>query len=99
MRTDFLSPDTISQPSIPEPYKGFMVEKVLNAIMSTHGSQALDPVKAATVIVQEVLKPAVEPPLLRLPLGAESLGAMKRHGQALVEGAGKMENLALSADF
>ena len=53
-----------------------MADYVLQAILSPEGKD-LDPTKAAEAIVQEVLYPSSDPPVLSMPLGGESLKTMK----------------------
>ena len=99
MRTNLLDPRGLSMPEIPGAYKGTMADLVLQDIANSHGNQALDPKKSAEAIVQEILKPSAEPPLLRLPLGRESFGLMKTKAAELENNATAFEKVAPRADF
>ena len=86
MRTSFIDPAKVSKGMIPVPdaYKGTIADYVLQTIVSTHGTQSLDPEKGARAVIQEVFEPTVikgadgkeTGHLLRLPLGKESCDAM-----------------------
>ncbi|KAL2049414.1 hypothetical protein ABVK25_010318 [Lepraria finkii] len=77
-----------------------MADLVLQRIANSHRDQALDPKKCRPkAIVQEILKPRVEPPLLRLPLGKESLGLTKTKAAELEINATAFEKVALQTDF
>ena len=99
MRTDFLDPQKITVPEIPEAYKGTMADHIMQMLTNGHGKQALDPKKSAEAILQEVIKSSAEPPLLRLPLGKESLEGMKAKAGDLESNATAFEKVALQADF
>lgn len=99
MRTSFVAPGTITKPVIPDAYKGTMTDFVLSAILAMHGEQKLDPRKAAEAVVEEVLGPCGTPPVLRLPLGKESLEGMRGIARRLVGNADVCEAVALGADF
>ena len=98
MRTDFVNPDKVSVPEIPEGYKGTTAEFVIGHFAAMHGMQGLDPRKTAEAIVEEVVRSSQEPPLLRLPLGGESLGNMRAKVRELERTAGAFEEVALRAD-
>ncbi|TVY51275.1 putative oxidoreductase YusZ [Lachnellula cervina] len=99
MRTSFVAPETITKPVLPDAYKGTMTDFVLSAILAMHGEQKLDPRKAAEAVVEEVLRPCGTPPVLRLPLGKESLEGMRGKAGRLVGNADVCEAVALGADF
>jgi hypothetical protein len=99
MRTNLVNPETVAVPTIPKGYKGTMADYVLQALLASHGNQALDPRKTAQAIVKEVLHPSADPPLLRMPLGKESLEGMRGRARGLLETAEKFEKVALAADF
>ena len=95
MRTSFMA--NIEFPTLPDAYKGTVAEYVMNAFASGEGFNQ-DPERTAEVIVEEVLKPSVDPPLLRMPLGKESLGKMKARGEEWKRVADASEEVALTAD-
>lgn len=99
MRTDFFDPKNVKAAELPKAYEGTMADFVMQALLASHGKQGLDPRKTAEAIVTEVLQPSTNPPLLRLPLGKESLGWMKSRAQKLSETANAFEEVALAADF
>lgn len=99
MRTKFIDPSSRDMPEIPAAYKGTMADHVLAALVSTHGKQDLDPRKAAEAIVKEVSEPSAQPPLLRMPLGKESLEDMKARAADFARTAQRFEKVALGADF
>jgi hypothetical protein len=99
MGTNFFNPNNVRVPEIPEAYRATMADFVLQALLASHGKQDLDPIKTAEAIVKEVLEPSADPPLLRMPLGKESLGGMKSRAQTLSETATAFEKVALGADF
>ena len=82
MRTSFIDPAKASAQTspCPEDYYGTPAASILEHIHTVHGSQRLDPDKAARAIVQEVLNPTMvsgDKPLLRLTLGIECVEEMK----------------------
>jgi hypothetical protein len=99
MRTRFIDPETLEKPVVPEAYKGTVTDFVLQALLSMHGTQDLDPKKAAEAIVEEVLRPCSEPPLLRLPLGRESHEKMKKMADKLIANAEGTRRLHLGRIF
>lgn len=99
MRTQLFNPETTHVPIIPEAYKGTMADYVLQGLLASHGNQALDPKRTAEAIVKEVLHPSADPPLLRMPLGKESLEGMKARARGLLDTAEAFEEVALAADF
>ena len=99
MRTSLLNPSTLQVPNLPDAYKGTMADFVMQAVLSSHGKQMLDPRKTAEAIVKEVLEPSSKTPLLRMPLGEESLKGMKSRAQEFSETASAFEKVALAADF
>ncbi|KAK4550706.1 hypothetical protein LTR36_000285 [Oleoguttula mirabilis] len=56
MRTSFLHPEKVAEnlPPISAPYKGTMVQCVLDAVLTQHGAQMLDPERSAKRIVEAV---------------------------------------------
>ncbi len=87
MRTSLLNPRTLQVPNLPDAYKGTMADFVMQAVLSSHGKQMLDPRKTAEAIVKEVLEPSSKTPPLRMPLGEESLKGMKSRAQEFSETA------------
>ena len=109
MRTSFITPDkTSAQLSpFPEAYVGTPAEYVMGHIAAAHGSQQLDPEKAARAIVYEVLNPTMIPgeggqspkQMLRLQLGRECIEDMKnRIADYSTEWSAGQEQ-ALACDF
>ncbi len=96
MRTAFMS--NVEFPALPDAYKGTIVEHVMNALASMDGFDQ-DPERTAKAIVQEVLKPSADPPLLRMPLGKESVSKMKQKGEAWKMVADAREEVALTVDY
>ena len=93
MATEFYNPANIRVPEIPVAYKGTMADFVLQAILSPH-TKTLDTEKTAKAIVEEVLHPSSDPPVLRLPLGKESLESMRAKARDLEKTAQMFENNA-----
>jgi hypothetical protein len=99
MRTDFLDPNNVKVTAMPNAYKGTMADLVMQGIFASHGQQRLDPSKAADAIVKEVLEPSADPPLLRMPLGEDTLGWMKSRSQEYLETVNAFGKVALAASF
>lgn len=99
MRTAFFDPEKLKLPALPEAYKGTIAEYAMQAIAGLHGTAAQDPKKTAEVIVQEVLKPMSDPPLLRLSLGKESVGALRKRIEDYTKTADQVESVASTCDF
>ena len=100
MRTDFMTLDNLKVQPLPEAYKGTTTEYVMNALLALNGKQALDPKRSAEAIVKEVLEPTGEQGVkLRLPLGKESLSAMKARAEGWFKVVQEREQIALAADF
>ena len=99
MRTALLDPKKSRVPAVPGPYKGTITEHVLQAITSLHSIAAQDPSKTAEVIVNEVLQPSADPPILRMPLGKESLGGLKKRVHEYTGIAEQVESVAITCDF
>ena len=98
--TDFMKPDNIKAEPLPETYKETTAESVMNALMNLDGTQALDPKRSADAILKEVLLPTGEQGVkLRLPLGKESLGAMRVRAEGWLKVVHEREQAALAADF
>lgn len=97
MATDFYNPANVRVPEIPATYKGTMADFVLQAILSPH-TKTLDTEKAAKAVVEEVLHPSSDPPVLRLPLGKESLESMKAKAGDLDKTAQMFEKKALEQE-
>ena len=96
MRTSFMG--NVEFPTLADAYKGTVAEYVVNALLSMEGLNQ-DPAKTAEAIVQEVPKPSADPPLLRMPLGKESVSKMKVRGEEWKRVADAREEVALIADF
>ena len=77
MKTAFFDPKKLKMPTIPDAYKGTITDYVLQAIAKLDSTAAQDPSKTAEAIVKEVLQPSFDPPLLRMPLGKESLNGIR----------------------
>lgn len=103
MHTSFLSPTKISSlPEIPDKYKGTMVERFLHAISGSQDFWTLDPKRVAAAIVKEVLEPTRDKegrPMLRMPLGKESLAKLKNRAEDYRSTAETFEKVALQCDF
>lgn len=97
MATEFYNPANGRVPEIPATYKGTMADYVLQAILSPH-TKTLDTEKAAKAVVEEVLHPSSDPPVLRLPLGKESLESMKAKARVLDETALMFEKKVLEQE-
>ena len=97
MATEFYNPANVRVPEIPATYKGTMADFVLQAIMSP-STKTLDTDKAAKAIVDEIINPISDPPVLRLPLGKESLESMKAKSRELDKTAQIFEKKALEQE-
>ena len=91
---------------VPEPYKGSMSEHVMGGLIGVNGTQATDPARAAKAILKEVTEPTMvkqedgsEKPLLRMPLGKESVEGMKARASNFLLEAKVFEERALACDF
>lgn len=103
MRTAFIDPTKSQQsPARLGAYKGTMADYVIQEILSLHGNQSLDPRKVASAIVKEVLEPTLneeDKPMLRLPLGQESLAGMRARAKEFRLTADIYEKVAVQCDF
>jgi len=99
MHTDFFDPKNVKAAELPELCKGTMTDFVMQALLSLHGEQVLDPKKIAEAIVKEKLEPSANPLLLRLPFRKDPLDLMKSRAEKLAENAGAVEEVALAAHF
>jgi NAD(P)-dependent dehydrogenase (short-subunit alcohol dehydrogenase family) len=104
MRTSFLDPNNASLAEISEPYKGGIVDHVLNAVMQTHGQQMLDPERSAQRIVENVSGggegwPENREQYLRLPLGKEVQGRINGKIALLQKDMDAMKDISNSVDF
>lgn len=73
-----------TESNVPESYKGTMSDYVAQMMIDQHGKQQGDPDKAAKAVVEEVLRPSADPPLLRLPTGKDSVQQMKEMGEKYI---------------
>ncbi|EOO03028.1 putative short chain oxidoreductase protein [Phaeoacremonium minimum UCRPA7] len=103
MRTSLIDP---AKPELfaamPETYKDTMVDHTLKGLSMLHGNQSLDPKRVAAAIVKEVLDPTLSKdgkPMLRMPLGKESIGGMRSRADEFKETAEVFETRALECDF
>jgi short-subunit dehydrogenase len=99
MRTAFFDPKKLKMPALPEAYKGTVTEYVSHVLAELDGTAAQDPKKTAEAIVNEVLKPSSNPPLLRLPLGKESIAGVRKRVEEGTKTANQMESIAAACDF
>ena len=104
MRTKFLDPTNVKEVELSEPYKGGIVDHVLNAVRSTNGQQMLDPDRSAQRIVEAVAGggdswPEGREQHLRLPLGKEVLGRINSKVESLQNTVGTFKELSSTADF
>lgn len=99
MKTAFFDPKKLKMPTIPEAYKGTITDYVLQGIAGLDGTAAQDPSKTAEAIVKEVLQPCSDPPLLRMPLGKESLGGIMKRVEEYSKIAEQVESVAVGCDF
>lgn len=99
MRSNFVSPSQLDLPDIPDVYKGTISDAVMKGFLDMHGKQRIDPVRAARLIVEEILRPCVEPSLLRIPLGREALELMGEKVRGLEEGTRALGDVGLGVDF
>jgi NAD(P)-dependent dehydrogenase (short-subunit alcohol dehydrogenase family) len=81
------------------PYQGTFLEQVMKFLMNLHGSESVDPDKAAMAIVQEVSVPSTSPPLTRLLIGKESTKKLWARIEMYKHLAEATEGIAASADF
>ncbi|KAJ9616962.1 hypothetical protein H2200_000682 [Cladophialophora chaetospira] len=99
MKTAFYDPKKLKMPPLADEYKGTAVEYASKMIASMDQTAPQDPKKTAEVIVREVLKPCSDPPVLRLPLGKESLGGARKRVAELTKTADELESIAAACDF
>ena len=104
MRTKFLDPANVKEVELSEPYKGGIVDHVLNAVRSTNGQQMMDPDRSAQRIVEAVAGggdswPEGREQHLRLPLGKEVLGRINSKAESLQNTVSTFKELSSSADF
>lgn len=92
-RTDFVASSTI-RPSRPE--YASTVGVLADHVRSLHGTQAGNPARAASVILQ--IADLAEPPL-RLLLGSDAVQAAEKSDQARIGSDRKWRELSLSTDF
>jgi short-subunit dehydrogenase len=99
MKTAFFNPEKLKMPAIPEAYKGTVAEYALNMIKDMHQNAAQDPHKTAEAVVKEVLTPAYDPPISRLPLGKESIEGVRKRVAEGTKLAEQYEKIAAACDF
>jgi short-subunit dehydrogenase len=102
IRTEFASSERVDLERFQkrmEPFKGTFMEQVVQMFTHMHGNQAIDPVRAAKAIVQEVVSPSSNPPLLRLPLGKESLKKIRAKADNYKQLAEATQEIAAGVDF
>lgn len=106
MRTSFMEPEKVAQGHAPmsDPYKNTMVNHALAAVVGTHGTQMLDPERAAKRIVEAVVGngegwPENRAAYLRWPLGSECIGRIQGKVKMLQENAEAMGRIWSSVDF
>ncbi|EXJ76497.1 uncharacterized protein A1O5_01005 [Cladophialophora psammophila CBS 110553] len=99
MKTSFYDPKKMNIVAISDVYKGTVTEFVLQAITGLHDGAPQDPKKTAEAIVKEVLKPSSDPMILRMPLGKESLGGMRKRAEEYTKIADSVEMIAAACDF
>lgn len=105
MHTSFVDPRRINSgtlPELPQAYKGTMVDHVLTGLKGLHGNQTLDPKRVAAAVVKEVLKPTLDKdgkPMLRMPLGKESLSKMKSRAEEYKKDVEVFKDISLQCDF
>ncbi|KAK5128689.1 hypothetical protein LTR85_000022 [Meristemomyces frigidus] len=106
MRTSFLQPEKVAEnlPPISAPYKGTMVQHVLDAVLAQHGTQMLDPERSAKRIVEAVAGggegwPENRETYLRLPLGKECVGRIDAKVRMLQDNVKAMEGIWSTVDF
>lgn len=102
IRTDFANTENVDVNAFQarmEPYKGTFIEQVAQMFLQMHGTQAIDPDRAAKAIVEEVISPASNPPRLRMPLGKESTMKLKAKVDAYKQLAEGTETAAAGVDF
>lgn len=84
---------------VPEAYKGTVADYVMQFLLNMEGKQEGDPDKTAQAILEEVLKPSADPPLLRLPLGKQCVQQFKAKAEQFRLTAEAREEVAVSTDF
>lgn len=104
MRTSFLDQNNVVEAPMSDPYKGGIVEHVINAVRSTAGKQMLDPERSAQRIVEAVAGggegwPDKREQHLRLPLGKEVIGRIKGKIESLQKDVDATERIWSSVDF
>lgn len=99
MRTAFFDPNKLKIPAVPDEYKGTTIEFASKMFAYMNENAAQDPKKTAEAIVQEVLKPMSDPPVLRIPLGKESLEGVRKRREEMTKMAEQAEGTALACDF
>ncbi|KIX98622.1 uncharacterized protein Z520_05923 [Fonsecaea multimorphosa CBS 102226] len=99
MKTSFYDLKKMKMPPISDAYKGTVTEYVLQAIAGLNDGARQDPKKTAEAIVKEVLEPSSDSMTLRMPLGKESLGGMRKRAEQYVKIADGTEEVAVACDF
>jgi NAD(P)-dependent dehydrogenase (short-subunit alcohol dehydrogenase family) len=99
MKTAFYDPNKMKLPALHEGYKGTPVDFVLKMFGQMNAVAPQDPAKTADAIVKEVLKPVGSPPVSKLPLGKESLGAIRKRAEGSTQVADQVESVAVTCDF
>ncbi|KAH0841838.1 putative oxidoreductase [Fonsecaea pedrosoi] len=99
MRTKFFDQKKMKMPILADAYKGTPTEFVMQAIAGLDEGAPQDARRTAEAIVKEVLEPSSTPMALRMPLGMESLGGMRKRAEEYIKIADSMEKVAVACDF
>ena len=99
MRSNFVSPSRLDLSDLPDAYKGTVSDVVVKGFLDMHGKQRIDPVRATREILEEILRPCKEPPLLRIPLGRDALELMGEKVKGLEDVARALGDVGLGVDF
>lgn len=102
IRTEFANPGRVDFDKFQArmaPFKDTFLEQVAGLLTQMHGTQAIDPERAAKAIVREVTAPSASPPLTRLPIGKEGTSKLKAKADLYKQIAESTESIAASADF
>ncbi|OAG42597.1 hypothetical protein AYO21_03182 [Fonsecaea monophora] len=99
MKTKFFDQKKMKMPILADAYKGTPTEFVMQAIAGLDEGAPQDARKTAEAIVKEVLEPSSTPMALRMPLGMESLGGMRKRAEEYIKIADSMEKVAVACDF
>jgi short-subunit dehydrogenase len=109
MRTAFVSPEKLTSSGavmpLSKPYEGTIVEFVLSAIKGMHGTQTIDPQKAAERIIQLVLgtgsaemKKSMATGLTSIPIGVDSGNCRKEKGLLWQNDTDELEEIWASCE-